>query len=98
MVFPVVGGEFVFDAIEREFCIGDAVGETADDSGGTSEAVEIFVERFCAEDDVGGAALAIEREQFGDDRAMFHDAGDHAVAVAQGENPDGRAVFEFAEI
>src|SRR5688500_14185582 len=98
MVFAVVGGEFVFDTVEREFGIGDAVGETADDRGGTSETVEIFVESFCAEDNVSGAALAIECEQLGDDRALFHDARDHAVAVAEGENLNGRSILELPEI
>ena len=97
MIFAVVRGEFVFDAIEREFGVGDAIRKPPDHRGGTREAVEVFVERFCAEDDIGGASLAIEREEFCDDRALLHDARDHAVAVAEGENLDGRSVLEFAE-
>ena len=66
MVRAVVRGQLVFDAVEGELSLGDAIGEAADGRTEAGMALEVVGQRIERERDVGQLAVAVGRFDGGD--------------------------------
>ena len=97
MILPVVGGQFVFDPVQRELRVADTIGKTANHRRRPSEASEIFIQGFRAEEDIRGTPLAIQNLQFADDRSVLHHFGNHPVFITEREYLYRRAILQLAE-
>ena len=92
-----VRGDVVFDAVDREFCVGNPVSESASHSC-RWKSPEINVQRIRSSNDVYGLSIPIGRLNFGDNGSVSDDLDDHAVGIAQSELVYVRTVFEGSEV
>ena len=96
-VGPVVGGQLVFLAVERELALGDAVGDPAVVGAEIGMAAEVPFEIVESEDDVGDLAVPIGHVDLGDDGAVGDDFDGH-FAVREHVLFDRSPVRGFAEV
>ncbi len=97
VVRSIVGGEFVFHAVEREPGSGDPIGNPPNDRSRSRKPFAILIEVGGAQHHVGHRAVAIGHFDLGDNRAVDHDFGRHALGVTKREELHDRALRRSAK-
>lgn len=92
VVRAVVGGQFVFLAIQGEDSFGDTVGAAAHVGTEVGVVLKVIIELVEAEDDIGKTSVLVRHADFGDNPAVVGAADDNIVGVDQGvaSDRDGR--------
>ncbi len=94
----VVRGQLVFDPVQRESRLADAVPVAADDGPEIGVRAEIALEIVEPQIDVGQGAVPVGDLERNEDGPVGHDPGLEPVGVGQGEDLDGRAVGQPPEM
>ena len=98
VIWPVVDGQGIFDAVKCEFTPGDTVGETANYATKIRDVGKILLKIVKAEHHIVKPAVFVRHFQRDDDTAVVRNFCTEAGLIRQGKQTDLLTVRCFAKI
>jgi hypothetical protein len=97
MVRSVIRGEFVFDAIQREFPTRDAVRVSSNQRAEIPRTIHVSFERFMAEHNIGKLPISIRHLNRDDNSAVVCYFYFHALVIREREDLHLFACRQYSE-